>query len=195
MKKLILLFPLLAVITACGSTSKGISTKKETLLAPDCVYQDAPEKAAPLWICGVQVEGYALTEIGFSEKKPSATMTTAAATADARAKMSSYFASMVSDMFTEYQKSIETEETAKNVIDTDLVRETVSSMTLFGTRTVRTMTSPTGGQYVLLAMDEMTYKANQEKVFAALKDSDAEIKQLFENEQARERLMSLIKVQ
>ncbi len=195
MKKLILLLPVLAAITACGSTSKGVTTKKETLLTPDCVYQDAPDKAAPLWICGVPVEGYALSQVGFAEKKPSATMTTAAATADARAKMSSYFASMVSDMFSEYQKSVKTDETSKNIIDTDMVRETVTSMTLFGTRTVRTMTSPTGGQYVLLAMDDMTYKANQEKVFAALKDSDAEIKQLFENEQARERLMSMIKVQ
>ena len=195
MKKLILLLPVLAAVTACGSTSSGISTKKETLLTPDCVYQDAPDKAAPLWICGVPVEGFALSQVGFSEKKPSATMTTAAATADARAKMSSYFATMVSDLFSQYQKSIETEESAKNIIDTDMVRETVSSMTLFGTRTVRTMTSPSGGQYVLLAMHEMTYKANQEKVFAALKDADAEIKQLFENEQARERLMSMIKVQ
>ena len=109
--------------------------------------------------------------------------------------MSSYFATMVSDMFSQYQKSLETEEASKYVIDTDMVRETVSSMTLFGTRTVRTMTSPSGGQYVLLAMDEATFAANQKKVFAALEDEDAEIKQLFENEQARERLMSMFKVQ
>ncbi|GGF64681.1 LPP20 family lipoprotein [Alteromonas lipolytica] len=195
MKKLAIVLPVLFGLGACSSTSDGISTKQETLLTPDCVYQDAPEKSAPLWICGVPVEGYALTQVGFSEKKPSASMTTSAASADARAKMSSYFATMVSDLFSQYQKSLETEEAAKHIIDTDMVRETVSSMTLFGTRTVRTMTSPSGGQYVLIAMDEATYKANQDKVFAALKDEDAEIKQLFENEQARERLMSMIKVQ
>ncbi|MAQ01414.1 MAG: hypothetical protein CL586_04705 [Alteromonadaceae bacterium] len=195
MKKLALILPMLLGISACSSTSDGITTKKETVLTPECVYQDAPEKAAPMWVCGVPIEGFAFTQVGFSEKKPSATMTNSAATADARAKMSSYFATMVSDMFSQYQKSLETEEASKYVIDTDMVRETVSSMTLFGTRTVRTMTSPSGGQYVLLAMDEATFAANQKKVFAALEDEDAEIKQLFENEQARERLMSMFKVQ
>ena len=187
MKKLALILPMLLGISACSSTSDGITTKKETVLTPECAYQDAPEKAAPMWVCGVPIEGFAFTQVGFSEKKPSATMTNSAATADARAKMSSYFATMVSDMFSQYQKSLETEEASKYVIDTDMVRETVSSMTLFGTRTVRTMTSPSGGQYVLLAMDEATFAANQKK--------DAEIKQLFENEQARERLMSMFKVQ
>ena len=110
--------------------------------------------------------------------------------------MSSYFATMVSDLFSQYQKSLETEEASKHIIDTDMVRETVTSMTLFGTRTVRTMTSPRRrANTFLIAMDEATFKANQNKVFAALEDEDAEIKQLFENEQARERLMSMIKVQ
>ena len=49
MKKLALILPMLLGISACSSTSDGITTKKETVLTPECAYQDAPEKPPP---CG-----------------------------------------------------------------------------------------------------------------------------------------------
>jgi hypothetical protein len=194
MKKLLIIVATTLVTAACSSTSPDVSTPAATVLAPECVFKDAPDTPAPLWVCDVPIEGYALTAVGFSEKKPSSTMTTSAATADARTQMSAYFATMVSDLFSEYQKSLSTEEADKYIIDTDMVRETVTSTTLFGTRVIRTLTSPSNGQYVAIAMDDATFAANQTKVFAALENQDAEIKQLFSNEQAREKLMSMIKV-
>ncbi len=193
MKKLAIFSPVL-LLAGCGATN-NVTTPQTTVITPECVFADAPEKAAPLWVCDVPIEGYALSAVGFSEKKPSQAMTTAAATTQARAKMSEHFATTVSQLFTDYQKSLETQEESKFIIDTDLVRETVSSMTLFGSKVIRTLTSPTQGQYVVIALDESTYKANAEKVFAALVDENAEMKQLFDSEQARERLLSMIKVQ
>ncbi len=163
-------------------------------LAGDCPFPDAPEKEAPAWVCGESIEGFALTAVGFAEKKPSVSMTKTAATAQARAQMSAYFAADVSEIINEYQKSLTTEDKEKFIVDIDTVRQQVTSMTLYGTRVVRTLTSPTGGQYVVLAMDDFTYQKNSEKVFAALTDENAEMKQMFNNEQARERLMSMIKV-
>ena len=55
MKKLAIVLPVLFGIGACSSTSDGVSTKKKTLLTPDCVYQDAPEKSSAvvdLWRSG-----------------------------------------------------------------------------------------------------------------------------------------------
>ncbi|RDV24762.1 hypothetical protein DXV75_11825 [Alteromonas aestuariivivens] len=176
----------------CESTGSGVSTKQATLLVPDCVFPDAPDTAAPLWVCDVPVEGYALTSVGYSEKRPTLSMTTESAATDARNKMSAYFAAEVAQLFQEVQKSIESESTSEFSVDTDMVRQSVNSMTLFGTKVVRSLASPNGGHYVVVAMDDQTYKSNTEKVFAALSDENAMMKQMFENETARERLMGKI---
>ncbi|MDN4502150.1 hypothetical protein QX776_07035 [Alteromonadaceae bacterium BrNp21-10] len=182
-----------AALAGCGATS-GVTTKQEELIAPDCVFTDAPQQKAPLWVCDVPIEGYELTAVGFSEKRPTASMTSTSARTDAGVKMSEHFATSVAALLKEYQKSVETEDKSKFIVDTDMVRESLTSITLFGTKIIRSLTSPTKGQYVVLAMDKATYEANAEKAFAALSNDDANMRKLFSDEKARERLMSLIKV-
>jgi hypothetical protein len=194
MKKKLFATTLSAIVLAgCGATS-GVTTKQEELVTADCVFKDAPQHKAPLWVCDVPVEGYELTAVGFSEKRPTQSMTSAAARTDANVQMSEHFATSVAQLFQDYQKSMVTEEGEKFLVDTDLVRESTTSITLFGSKVVRTMTSPNLGQYVVIAMDKSTYKANAEKAFAALSDDNANIRRLFNDDKARERLMGLIKV-
>lgn len=181
------------VLSGCGGTSQPTTAQKE-LVTPECVFPDAPQQAAPLWVCDVPIEGFALTAVGFSEKRPTQSMTSTAARTDAAAKMSEHFATSIAQMLTDYQKSMVTESEEKFLVDTDLVRENVTSITLYGTKIARSMTSPMQGQYVVLAMDKDTYEANAEKAFAALSNDNANIKRLFKDEKARERLMSLVKV-
>lgn len=182
-----------AALTGCGATS-GPTTSQKELITPDCVFADAPQQAAPLWVCDVPIEGFALTAVGFSEKRPTTSMTSTAARTDAATKMSEHFATSVAQLFTEYQKSMVTESEEKFLVDTDLVRESVTSITLFGAKVARSMTSPTQGQYVVLAMDKDAYEANAEKAFAALSNDNANIRRLFNDDKARERLMSLVKI-
>jgi hypothetical protein len=176
-------------LVGCGSTS--VSTPKEELLAPDCTHKDAPTVAAPMWVCDVPIEGYAKTAVGFSEKRPTVSMTAAAATAQARTKMASEFATDVSEVMQEYQKSVNTDEEDMYMIDLDLVRQTFTSASLFGSKVVRTLTSPNQGQYVVIAMDEETYEANKKKLMAALIDEDARMKKMFEDDKAKKMLMDL----
>ncbi|GLR69436.1 hypothetical protein [Agaribacter marinus] len=180
-------------LTGCGATSSPTASQ-QTLVVPDCVYPDAPTQAAPLWVCDVPIEGFALTSVGYSEKKPTLSMTTTSARTDAGVKMSEHFATSVSQLLTEYQKQMVTNDEEKILLDNDLVRESLTAITLFGAKTARSITSPSQGHYVVLAMDKATYEANAEKAFAALSNDNANMRRLFNDEKARERLMSLIKV-
>ncbi|MBC3766583.1 LPP20 family lipoprotein [Neptunicella marina] len=192
-KSLIVLPAMVAVLTGCGSTNKVV-VKQQEVMAPDCVYQDAPQTPAPKWICDITVEGFELTAVGFSEKRPTASMTSSSARADANVKMSEHFANNVAQMLSEYQKSVESESKSKFLVDTDMVRQTLTGMTLYGTKIIRSMTSPTQGQYVLMAMDKPTYEANAEKAFAALASQDGEMRQAFDDKKTREELMKFIKI-
>lgn len=176
MKKFILLFFVLVVLIVCGFILSGIFIKKEMLLMFDCVYQDVFDKVVLLWICGVFVEGFVFFQVGFFEKKFLVIMIIVVVIVDVCVKMLFYFVIMVFDLFFQYQKFIEIEELVKNIIDIDMVCEIVFLMMLFGICIVCIMISLSGGQYVLLVMDEMMYKVNQEKVFVVLKDVDVEIK-------------------
>lgn len=183
-----------AIISGCASNG-GVSTPQAELLTPECTHKDAPTVPAPLWVCDVPIEGYAISAVGFSEKKPTSSLTTAAATAQARTKMSSQFASEVAEVVQEYQKAVQTDENEAFMVDQDLVRQTFTSAFLFGSKVVRTLTSPTHGQYVVIAMDKETYQANAAKLMAALEDEDARLKKMFEDEKAKKRLMDLFVTQ
>lgn len=183
---------LIATISACSSTPK-VATAPEVLMADDCMYKDAPQTKAPLWVCDVPLEGFALSAVGFSEKRPTQSMTSAAAKADANIQMAEHFATSVAQLFTDAQKSLVTENIEKFIVDTSLVKESMTSATLYGAKVYRSVTSPAQGYYVVLAMDQNTYEANAERIFAALVDDNANIKKMFEDEKARERLMNLMK--
>lgn len=180
-----------AALTGCGATGGGVTAPKEELITAECTHKDAPTVAAPLWVCDVPIEGYAISAVGFSEKRPTSSMTTSAATAEARTKMAAEFATSISEGMREYQKFVQTEESEAFMIDQDTIRESVTAATLFGSKVIRTLTSPNQGQYVVVAMDKETFTANAEKLMSGLMDEDARLKKMFEDEKTRERLMGM----
>lgn len=186
-------FKTLSILAAAITFATYVkATPRAELSASECVYPDAPTVTAPLWVCDVPIENFSLSAVGFSERLPTVSMTTAAATADARIKMSEHFATSVAQVFSDYQKSLKTEQASAFQINIELIRDTVTSATLFGTRVLRSITSPNQGRYVVIVMGQDTYKANAKALLAGLVDKDARIKRLFEDQKARNQLIKMI---
>ncbi len=152
MKKIIILLGLL-ILSACGSKK---DLKQEIT---ECNYPDAPNKEAPLWVCGAKIEGVAVMAVGST------------ATSKAGINFMLQQASANARVFLAQQIQADIQASVKNFVQTtgtgtqetvDMVNSLVSNQitvqSLKGTRIIKQITSPTGTLYVAVGFDKELYE-------------------------------------
>ncbi len=147
LKTVALVLSMLA-LTACGN---GDGVKEEVA---DCVFPDAPDAAAPGWICDEPVDGIEISAVGVAEKTAAghSFMKNMAAT-DARVQLAQSMKVHVQNMVKQYAETTGAAD-AETVdkVNTSVTKQ-ITDETLAGTKIFKTRTSPNGTLYVLLGMD------------------------------------------
>jgi hypothetical protein len=186
-KRLVLVSTLLAVaLTGCFG---GKSAVKEEKIVAECVFPDAPNIAAPLWVCDAPVEGVAVSAVGSHGKSAAgpAFMKDQAA-ASARVNLAQNMKVHVTNMIKQY---VETTGAADSET-VDKVNTSVSKLitaeTIYGSRVFRSTTSPKGATYVLVGLDPSVTKEATEKVLKTSMNNDKALWQQFKAKKGQDEL-------
>lgn len=158
-----------AVLAISVALSGCSSNPKVPAVVADCTYPDAPEVAAPLWICDAPVEGVAVSAVGsFRKTSAGVQFQKTQATANARNQLAANMKVHVKQLVKNYTEvtGVGDEETV-DTVSSDVSKQ-VTKETLFSTKVFRTKVSPNGTMYVLVGMDPEGAAANAQ---TALKTS------------------------
>lgn len=184
MKKLLAVAATTAFLAACGSNDTKVI---------ECTYPDAPEVAAPLWVCDVPVPGVAVSAVGSADKsKAGPQFTKQMAIASARVQLATNMKTHVNNMIKQYAETTG----AGDAETVDQVNTSVSKLitdeTLVGTKPFRNITSPKGTIYVLVGMDDATAKAASQQVIQTSMGNDQALWQKFQADKAQEEMAAAI---
>ena len=175
----------LLLLSACGDNVKQA--------APDCVFPDSPEVAAPAWICDGPVEGVSVSAVGTAEKSAAghSFMKNMAAT-DARVQLAQNMKAQVSNMVKQYAET--TGAASSETVDkvNSSVTKQITNETLVGTRIFKTRVSPKGMLYVLLGMDNGVAAQAAEKALSTSMANDKALWQAFKSKKSQDELASEI---
>ncbi len=163
---------ILAVVSLAACSS---NPKEEVAEVPDCTFPDAPEIAAPAWICDEVIDGFPVSAVGsYRPTKAGHQFQKTQAVAAGRNALASRMKVHVKQMVKNYVETtgVGDDETV-DAVTTDVSKQ-ITSETLYGTRAVKTRKSPNGTLYVLVAMDSAdTAKAAQEALKSSYKNQKA----------------------
>jgi hypothetical protein len=174
------------LLSACSSDE----TIKE---AEECVFPDAPDAAAPGWVCDQPVEGIAVSAVGYAEKSAAghSFMKNMAAT-DARVQLAQRIRVHVPNMFKQYAETTGAADTETvDKVNTSVTKQ-ITDQTLLGTRIYKTRTSPNGGLYVLIGMDEDSVAQATQNALRTSMGNDAALWQQFKAQKGQDELAEAI---
>lgn len=187
MKKKLVFVAVAALLAGCQSTSGNNITEMP------CYYPDAPEHDAPKWVCDVMPDGLAIGSVGYAKKSSAglSVMRTKAVN-DARKGLAQQFEVQVNTMFKEAVAS-KVVSTGDNVTDEvteqfESVTKNISTRTLSNSRVIVSASSPAGGLYTLVGMDQATFDSNVAKVVETASDKESGLWKQFNNKKAEESL-------
>lgn len=170
------------LLTGCGSDEV-----KEA--AADCVFPDAPNAAAPGWVCDQPVEGVEVSAVGFAEKTAAghSFMKNMAAT-DARVQLAQSMKVHVQNMVKQYAETTGAADSETvDKVNTSVTKQ-ITDESLVGTKIFKTRTSPNGALYVLLGMDAtMAAQATQNALTTSM-GNDQALWQQFKAQKAQDEL-------
>ncbi len=144
-----------ALLGGCASSPPQVAA------VPDCTFPDAPEVAAPAWICDAPVEGVEVSAVGsFRKTQAGVQFQKTQATANARNQLAANMKVHVKQLVKNYTEvtGVGDDETV-DTVSSDVSKQ-VTKETLFGTKVFRTRVSPNGTMYVLVGMDASGAAAN-----------------------------------
>ncbi len=171
-------------LVACGSKPKQQAAK-----AAECVFPDSPRDEAPMWICDAPVEGVAVSAVGSAAKSGAgvAFMRDMAA-ADGRVKLAQQMRVQVTNMIKQYAETTGagSSETVDKVNTS--VSKLITNETLAGSKVFRSITSPSGGVFVLMGLDPTLAKQQAEGALQTSMKNDRALWQQFKGSQAQSEL-------
>jgi len=151
-------------VLALGALLSGCASSPQVAtVVPDCTFPDAPEVAAPNWICDAPVEGVEVSAVGsFRKTKAGVQFQKTQATANGRNQLAANMKVHVKQLVKNYTEvtGVGDDETV-DTVSSDVSKQ-ITKETLFGTKVFRTRVSPTGTMYVLVGMDSSGAAANSQ---------------------------------
>jgi len=158
---------------------------------PDCTFPDAPQVAAPGWVCDEPVEGLAVSAVGSADKSGAGInfMKQQASTA-ARVQLAQMMKVQVQNMVKQFAETTGTgDDETVDMVNSSVTKQ-ITNESLVGTRIYKTRRSPNGALYVLVGLDDNAATAIHE---TALKTSMNNQKALWQKFQAKKGFDELAK--
>lgn len=185
-KASIIILILSAVISGCGGKSPDPMVSSE---APDCVFPDAPDEAAPGWVCDFAVKGADLTAIGYAQKSAAGfSFMKQMATADGRVQLAQIFKTRVQNMIKQYAETTGSADSETVDRVNTSVSKLITNETLVGSRIFRSRTSPTGGLFILVGLDSVKVQQSAKDAIQTSMNNDRALWQEFKAKKAQDEL-------
>ncbi|KAA8677169.1 LPP20 family lipoprotein [Vibrio gigantis] len=190
MKKLIIATSLITALVGCQSNN---DTLEQAQNFASCTFPDAPTVEAPGWICDVVPTDVAIGATGYAKKSAAGmSVMRKIAMSDARVNLASAFESDVSNLFQSATDGATSTSAGEGVtLVTENVQEAFEDITksvvskrLTNSRVLVSQTSPAGGLYVLVGMDQAAYDANMNKIIDEVGGEDSTLWNQFNDEKA-----------
>lgn len=184
--KLLTSAAMMSLLVACGGTKKAE-------VAPDCVFPDAKETAAPGWICDEPVAGVTVSSVGSAQKSGAghSFMKQMAAT-DARVQLAQNMKVEVRNMVKQYVEATGAgDQETVDKVNTSVTKQ-ITSQTLVGTRIYKSRVSPNGTLYVLLGMDPNAVKVAAENALKTSMNNERALWQQFKAKKSQDELAAEI---
>jgi len=196
LKSTLVLSTLAMALTGCMGSGSNPSKHEIRATAPECVFPDSPQDAAPAWVCDAPVEGVAVSAVGSREKAAAGIhFMKEQAAASARTALAQQMRVKVSNMvkqFAETTGAASTETVDK--VNTS-VSKLITDETIKGSRLFRSVTSPKGSIYVLVGLDRPTAINETEKVLKTSMGNDSAQWQQFKAQKGQDELAAAIAAQ
>lgn len=158
-KKAFLALSVTMLLAACQSTPAP------NLVTNGCMFPDAPATAAPAWVCGNHVEGLYIQGVGYAQHVNAGhSMMRDTAAMDARNEISNSYSTFIQGRMQQVIDDQTINGESISVANARRVQTSVSAMQLQHTRIYQTVTSPSGGLYVLVGLDKEGYMTNLERL-------------------------------
>lgn len=175
-------------LSACGS-----KPVQQDAAVPDCVFPDAPNVAAPGWICSEPVEGVEVSAVGSAQKSGAGIsfMKQMAATA-ARVELVQSMKVHVANMVKQYAETTGAgDDETVDMVNTSVTKQ-ITDETLVGSKIYKTRTSPNGTLYVLIGLDPNNAVAITEAALRTSMGNDQAAWQQFKAQKAQDELAAEI---
>jgi hypothetical protein len=191
-KKNLVTLTLLGAITACQTTSNV-----QEIQSTACFFPDAPKTEAPQWVCGVTPEDMAISSTGFAKKNIAGlSVMNDMSTTDARSNLGRQFEvsvqSIIKTAVTSETNTADQESTENVKEYFEKITKNVSSTTLNNSRIITRRSSPKGGLYTLIGMDQATFDLNMNKIIQKASAKDAELWNKFNDKKTGEALTNVL---
>ena len=158
------------LVSACSTTDKNETVQLEA--APDCLFQDG-KTAAPMWVCGSPVEGYAASAVGsWAKSSAGQGFMKQQASAQARVELAQSIRTQVSNQIKQFSETTGAglSETVDQVVSS--VTNNITDESIMGSRILRHTNGPDGEIYVLVVVDEANLVAMSQEAIATSMNND-----------------------
>ena len=176
---------IIALLSACAG--------EEVKEVAECVFPDAPDVAAPGWICDEPVEGVAVSAVGSAEKSKAghSFMKNMAAT-DARVQLAQAMKVHVQNMVKQYAETTGAADSETvDKVNTSVTKQ-ITDQTLVGTKIFKTRSSPNGTLYVLLGLDDNAAAQATQNAVKTSMNNDQALWQQFKAQKGQDELAAAI---
>jgi hypothetical protein len=181
----------LAIAAAVGLMAGCAGTGSKEMV--DCTFPDAPDTAAPGWVCDEPVEGVEVSAVGSATKSGAghSFMKQMAAT-DARVQLAQQMRVHVKNMIKQYVETTGAADSETvDKVNTSVTKQ-ITKETLIGSRVYKTKTSPTGTLYVLVGLDKSNAIQVTQDALKTSMNNDQALWQQFKASKAQDELAAEI---
>ena len=182
-----------AAIAAGLSVSALLSGCGGTQVAQDCTYPDAPEVAAPAWICDAPVNGVEVSAVGDAKIGAAGPgFAKQMAMTKGRVQLAQMMKVHVSNMVKQYAETTGagTSETVDQV-NTSVTKQ-ITKETLVGSRIFRSKVSPNNTLYALVGLDSAKVQKAAEEAIKTSMQNERALWQQFKASKAQDELAAEI---
>ena len=156
---------------------------------PDCTFPDAPEKAAPGWVCDEPVPGLSVSAVGSADKSGAGLnfMKQQASTA-ARVQLAQMMKVQVQNMVKQFAETTGVGDSETVDMVNSSVTKQLTNETLVGTRMYKSKTSPNGTLYVLVGLDDKAASLIHETALKTSMNNEKALWQKFQSKKGHDEL-------
>ncbi len=178
---------LVSALTLSLAACMGGGTQQAAV--PDCTFPDAPEKAAPGWVCDEPVPGLSVSAVGSADKSGAGLnfMKQQASTAG-RVQLAQMMKVQVQNMVKQFAETTGVGDSETVDMVNSSVTKQLTNETLVGTRMYKSKTSPNGTLYVLVGLDDKAASLIHETALKTSMNNEKALWQKFQSKKGHDEL-------
>lgn len=185
-------FATMVIFSGCTASNPPAAVANTPPPASDCPYPDAPDQSAPRWICHENIDSYPVSGLGFYKHEVGGpSVSKDIAEVQARNELARSLRVFVQNMIKNFTRATGRGEDGTYDFLYENVSKHLIEETIFGSRIVRSRTSPKGTVYVLVGLDTAKVTENAKLALEKTKTSMNNSAASYQKEEAQKALLEM----